>query len=109
MSSLGHHKKHVQYKPYISIVYTMKKHVLIIILFCLRSLRLQGQIAGTRSFAFLNMPVSARQVALGSNLIGAKDNDISLAWNNPAALNPKMHNHFLASYDNYISDIKSGY
>lgn len=68
-----------------------------------------GQIGGKRNFAFLNMPASSRQVALGSNFISTLDNDISQAWNNPAALNNNMHNHAFASYNNYVSDIGGGY
>lgn len=70
---------------------------------------LQAQVAGKKAFAFLNMAPSSRQVALGSNFISSIDNDLSQAWNNPAALNSEMHNHALASYNNYILDINAGY
>lgn len=76
---------------------------------CAFSLSLQAQIAGSKAFAFLNLPASARQVGLGSNFISVLDNDLSLAWNHPAALNARMHNHAFASYNNYISDINAGY
>jgi hypothetical protein len=69
----------------------------------------QAQVGGKGVYAFLNMPASSRQVALGSNFISVLDNDVSQAWNNPAALNPKMHNHAFATYNNYVSDINSGY
>jgi hypothetical protein len=82
----------------------------LLVLACIgTSLQLQSQIAGKHTFAFLNLPASARQVAMGSNLLSVVDNDLSLAWNNPAALNPSMHNHMIASYNNYISDIGAGY
>ncbi|MCC6818120.1 MAG: type IX secretion system protein PorQ [Bacteroidia bacterium] len=68
-----------------------------------------SQVAGKRSYAFLNLPVSARQVALGSNFIATVDNDISQSWQSAAALNSKMHNHAFASYNNYLGDIKGGY
>ncbi len=68
-----------------------------------------AQIGGKRNFAFLNMPASSRQVALGSTFISSPDNDISMSWNNPAALNSDMHNHAFASYNNYVSDINGGY
>jgi hypothetical protein len=69
----------------------------------------QAQVAGTKAFAFLNMAPSARQVGLGSNFISSFDKDLSQAYNNPASLNELSHNHFIASYNNYISDIGSGY
>lgn len=65
--------------------------------------------AGTSVFSFLNMPSSARSVALGTNFISGTDNDISTAWNNPAALNHLSHNQVFVSYNNYVSDIKNGY
>lgn len=69
----------------------------------------QAQLSGKKAFAFLNMQPSARQVALGSNFISSLDNDLSQAWNNPAAVSKTMHNHALASYNNYILDINAGY
>ncbi len=68
-----------------------------------------AQLAGKATYAFLNMNPSARSLALGSNLISTVDKDLSVAWQNPAALNPLMHNHAFVSYNNYVSDIKSGY
>lgn len=70
---------------------------------------LSAQVAGKKVFSFLNLPASARMAALGSNFIGTGGEDISLAWNNPAALNKKMHNHAFATYNNYLADIGYGY
>lgn len=86
----------------------MKKTLLIVSLIS-GVFHLNAQIAGKKAFAFLNLPASSRQVALGSNFISALDNDLSLAWNNPAALNKSMHNHAFATYNNYLMDINSGY
>jgi len=85
------------------------KFIISVILFLSGFLHLQAQIGGRGVYAFLNMPASSRQVALGTNFISALDNDLSLGWNNPAALNQKMHNHAFATYNNYVSDINSGY
>lgn len=90
-------------------VRNMAKKTLTIALLLFLNQSMSAQVAGKNVFAFLNMPASARQVALGSNFISVLDRDISLAWNNPAALNKGMHNHAFASYNNYISDINAGY
>ncbi len=68
-----------------------------------------AQLAGKGTYAFLNMNPSARSLALGTNLISTVDKDLSIAYQNPAALNPSMNNHAFVSYNNYVSDIKSGY
>lgn len=72
-------------------------------------LNVQAQLGGKGTYAFLNLHNSARSVAIGSNSISSIDNDLSVAWHNPAALNSKMHNNVFVSYNNYISDINSGY
>lgn len=52
----------------------------------------QAQITGGRStYAFLGLPSSARVSGLAGNLITVVDDDVSLAFSNPAALNPLMH------------------
>ncbi len=73
------------------------------------ALHAHSQVAGKSTFAFMNLPVSSRQLAMGTNFISTSDNDVSMAWNNPAALNPRTHNHAFATYNNYVSDINFGY
>jgi hypothetical protein len=68
-----------------------------------------AQIGGKQLFGFMNMPVTARNMALGSNFISTIDDDAGTIWNNPAAANSKMHNHFIGSYNNFISDINGGF
>ncbi len=68
-----------------------------------------AQIAGKGVFAFLNMQPSARSLALGTNFISSIDNDLSVGYQNPAAMNAKMHNYAFASYNNYVSDINTGF
>ncbi len=67
------------------------------------------QVAGKGAYAFLNMSTSAKLIAFGTNFISTDDNDISTTWQNPAFLKKEMNNHFFASYNNYVSDIKGGY
>ena len=85
------------------------KYFLLSFIIVLSSAKLHAQLAGKSTYAFLNMNPSARSLALGTNSISAIDKDLSVAWQNPAALNPSMHNNAFVSYNNYVSDIKSGY
>ena len=87
----------------------MKKYLIAIAFLVSLAVQVEAQRAGTKAFAYLNMPASARQLSLGSNFISTIDNDLSQSWNNPAALNSGMHNHVFATYNNYVSDINSGY
>lgn len=80
-----------------------------------------AQVGGRYTYAFLNMPASARISALGGNLIAVADDDVNLAYANPALLNAAMHqqigfNHgFLpagiqygyAAYGHHLSGIRS--
>lgn len=72
-------------------------------------LKTNAQLGGKGTYAFLNMNNSARSLALGSNSISTIDNDLSVAWHNPAALSTLVHNNVFVSYNNYVSDINSGY
>jgi hypothetical protein len=88
----------------------MKKQKLLFFIISIVSISSFAQIGGRGAYAFLNMPSNARTVALGSNFISsAQNSDVSLAWNNPSALNSNMHQSVAATYNNYVSDISSGY
>lgn len=82
------------------------KHLLILSLFTLKS---YGQIGGNTTYKFLNLPNSSRIAALGGGLVGVKDDDINLVFQNPSLLNPSMSNQVALSYINYFSDINFGY
>jgi len=69
----------------------------------------EAQIGGTRTYPFLNLDHSARVAAAGGSLVTVRDNDISLAYHNPALLNKSMHNHATLSYLNYLAGINNGY
>lgn len=69
----------------------------------------KSQIGGTRTYPFLNLDHSARVAASGGSLITVRDNDISLAYQNPALLNKSMHNHAILSYMNYLGGINNAY
>lgn len=70
---------------------------------------LGAQIGGRHSFEFLNLPSSARLTALGGYLPSVHDEDVTLAWGNPAALNEKMHNRLSFSHNFHFAGIQNGY
>jgi hypothetical protein len=85
------------------------KFILTLFVF-LNYFQIMAQVGGKGTYSFLNVPVSARTLALGSNFLSSDyNNDPSLAWNNPSILNSKMHQHVSVSYHNYVADINSGF
>lgn len=68
-----------------------------------------AQIGGTRTYPFLNLDHSARTAASGGSMIAVRDNDIALAYQNPALLNKSMHHHATLSYLNYLAGIYSAF
>ncbi len=79
----------------------------IILLFCLET---NAQVVGGRHvYEFLDAPSSARITALGGNLITVQDDDIALAYANPAALNEQMHQQLSFNYNFHLADIHNGY
>ncbi|MDX1684970.1 MAG: type IX secretion system protein PorQ [Saprospiraceae bacterium] len=82
-------------------------HILILILLPLPALL--AQIGGKHHYEFLNIPNSARITALGGYLNTVKDDDVTLALTNPAALNPEMGGALAFHHNFFISDIQNGY
>ena len=70
---------------------------------------LQAQIGGKHHYEFLNLPNSARITALGGYLNTVKDDDVTLALTNPAALNETMGGAIAFHHNFYLSDIQNGY
>jgi len=68
-----------------------------------------GQIGGTNTYEFLNVPISARVAGLGGSVIAVKDNDPTLAISNPSLLNSEMNGMATFSYLNYFADINHGF
>ena len=66
-------------------------------------------VGGDNIYEFLNAPQSARVTALGGNLITVLDDDVSLAFQNPAALNPTMDKALAFNINNRLADISNGY
>ena len=70
----------------------MNKFLLFLFLIISISNTSTAQIGGSKVYEFLNLPASARITALGGKHITVRDDDLSLALGNPAALNDTMHN-----------------
>ena len=68
-----------------------------------------AQIGGDNVYEFVNLPISARVSALGGNLITVKDDDNALAYGNPAALNPLMHQQATFNSAFYAAGINYGF
>ena len=68
-----------------------------------------GQLGGQHIYEFLSLPSSGRVTALGGSVISIVDSDISLAYHNPASLNPEMHNRLNFSHNIHFADISNGY
>jgi hypothetical protein len=73
------------------------------------SLSLWSQIGGRNAFEFLNLPSSARLTALGGYLPSVHDEDVTLAFGNPASLNSRMHNTLSFSHNFHFQGIQNGY
>lgn len=68
-----------------------------------------AQIGGSAAFASLDLPLSARVASLGGKVVSVSDNDINLAFWNPALLNKNTSNQMALSFVDYLADLKYGY
>lgn len=68
-----------------------------------------GQIGGQHVYEFLRLPSSARVSALGGSVISVLDDDLALAYHNPAQLNPLQHQRLTFSHNFHFADISNGY
>jgi len=73
------------------------------------SLSAFGQLGGSYTYAFLDLTNSARVASLGGKTNAIWDNDLNLAFHNPALLSSEMQNHLVLNYVNYFTDINYGY
>lgn len=60
------------------------------------------------TYAFLNLPFSARSIALGGNFQAVYDHDIGLALGNPSLISAEMNNQIEFNFVDYFSDINYG-
>ena len=87
----------------------MKKQIIpIISFFLLLPFLVTAQSGGDGTYQFLNLVTSARVAGMGGLTPAIKDNDISLAWNNPSLITVKMNNSLLLNFVNYYSGVNYG-
>jgi hypothetical protein len=65
-----------------------------------------AQIGGRTGYSFLEVPVAARQAALGGTNVSVLDKDVSMGYQNPALLNDSIDKHVSFTYQPYFADIK---
>lgn len=65
------------------------------------------QIGGEKVFQFLNLSTSARQIALGGEVLTLTDDINQPLWN-PASLNISLDRKLSINYSNYLADINIG-
>ncbi|WP_313717308.1 type IX secretion system protein PorQ [Kaistella carnis] len=63
---------------------------------------------GTNVYPFLNIPVSARQAALGGDAVSVRDFDVSFAGVNPGLMNLEQEQMLSVNYASYLADSKYG-
>ena len=63
---------------------------------------------GTNVYSFLNIPVSARQAALGGDAITIRDYDVSFTIANPSLLNKDSDKQLAVNATAYLADSKYG-
>ncbi|SFH97790.1 type IX secretion system protein PorQ [Halpernia frigidisoli] len=64
--------------------------------------------SGENVYPFLNIPVSARQAALGGDAVSVRDFDVSFAGINPALMNLDQDQRISMSFANYLAGSKYG-
>jgi hypothetical protein len=84
----------------------MKFYYCFLLIF-LSSLSIQSQVGGENVYQFLNLSTSARQVALGGEVLTLIDDVNQPIWN-PAVINDDMDNLVSANYSSYLAGINIG-
>lgn len=69
----------------------------------------KAQVAGQYTFSFLKQLPSARLTGLNGSQIALRDDDLTLAYYNPAQLNATVHNSISYNQDFLLGGIKTGY
>jgi hypothetical protein len=80
------------------------RKLIFIYAFVFLSPSLFSQIGGRGVYNFLTVPVNARATALGGSAIHFYDDDLNVAFQNPAALNYQMHKKIIFNYINHFAD-----
>ena len=68
-----------------------------------------AQVGGENAYEFLNVSQSARVSALGDYLINPVDDDVALAYGNPALLNELTHRQLSFNHVFHLGGISHGF
>lgn len=88
---------------------TKKLTVVLFLLLIFVQFKGYSQIGGSKSFAFLQLPSSAKITALGGYTSIANENDLASVTQNPSLLNSRMDNVWSLNICNYFQDIQYGH
>ena len=83
--------------------------IFILIVFSLLAFTSKAQLGGGRTYGFLELTNSSRVAALGGNYLSINDDDITLAYANPALITKEMSSRLALNYLNYFSGINAGF
>jgi len=81
--------------------------IIIFITLFLYSISIFSQVGGEQIFNFLNVSTSARQAALGGEVLTLYDDINQPLWN-PSTINKEIDNHVSVSYVDFLADISYG-
>jgi hypothetical protein len=84
------------------------KSTRLFIFFAILPFCIHAQEGGSAIYSFLNVPASARVAAMGGTFISYKDDDLNVALQNPALLNPSMSKWIALNGVTYFDGIKFG-
>ena len=81
--------------------------IMISFLFLLMTTSIYAQVGGERIFNFLNITTSARQAALGGEILTLTDDINQPLWN-PSTINSEIDNQVGLSYVDFLTDVNYG-
>ena len=85
----------------------MKLNSLLFLVILLHSLATTAQVGGESVYQFLNISTSARQIALGGEVL-TLENDINQPMWNPAVINNNLDTKLAVNYASYLAGINIG-
>lgn len=87
----------------------LSKKLVLLLIFLLGTSTVEGNSnVGTSVFQFLKIGVGARPSGMGGAFVGVSDDESALFYN-PSGLALIQKKSFLATYNNYVSDLQSGF
>ena len=78
------------------------------LLFILINFKSFSQIGGENVYRFINLPNSARVLALGGSAIAFRDDDVNMAYQNPGLINSSMANRASLTFVDYFAGVNFG-